>query len=405
MPRNTTDVKFEVEQKVSPIWTIAGDSSHVPKKDVLTLPQQLDELPDWIQIPLHRFLRLKQRNWPAKTVQRSTRQLFNRMNKMVAFFFRNYDWDGWQQLSPAWIEDYIDARLQDGKAAGTINWDLINWRTFCQFLMDEGYPVPISVLKLKLLDEPRRLPRPLSAEQVLFLEKSIQNAVCEAKNERKLVLAVRDLTCFYLLWHCGLRISEVCSLLITDLDIPARKIIIRNSKERKDRIVYISDSVALVVQQYLAIRADQEAIPLFLTKGGGMMTTRTLQRRLAHHGKQCKVPVTAHRLRHTFASQMLAAGMPVTSLQRFLGHEHLDTTMIYAEVADPMLRQDYYRGIAAIDPISENMPIQDLEDFRQETLQQLVHELKELELPPIRCDEILNQIQRLLEGNHDGADG
>ena len=48
---------------------------------------------------------------------------------------------------------------------------------------------------------------------------------------------------------------------------------------------------------------------------------------------ECNVSVTAQRLRHTFASQMLATGMPVTSLQRYLGHEDLDTTMLYAEVA------------------------------------------------------------------------
>ncbi len=52
---------------------------------------------------------------------------------------------------------------------------------------------------------------------------------------------------------------------------------------------------------------------------------------------------SAQRLRHTFASQMLASGMPVTSLQRYLGHEHLDTTMLYAEVSDPLLQQDYCR--------------------------------------------------------------
>lgn len=405
MPEVTTDVGFEIAQKTSSIWTIAEDSPCEHRKELLALPQQMDELPIWLRIPLRRFLRLKQRNWPAKTVQRSTRQLFNRMNKVVAFFIQHYEWCAWQQLSPTWIEDYIDARLREGKAPGTINWDLNNLRVFCQFLIDDSYLVSTSILKMKLLEKPRRLPRPLSREQVLFLEKSIQNAVSEAKNNRKLILAVRDLTCFYLLWHCGLRISEVCSLLLTDLDIPARKILIRNSKERKDRIVYFSDSVALVLQQYLAIREDQEATPLFLTKGGGIMTTRTLQRRLAYYGKQCDVPVTAHRLRHTFASQMLAVGMSVTSLQRFLGHEHLDTTMIYAEVADPLLRQDYYRGIKAIDPSSKNMPIQDSVNFHQETLQQLILELKEVESQPIRREEILNQMQRLLESAHESVDG
>ena len=394
------DEMLEIGQKASPDWVVADEA-----EDLYALPEKLGELPEWLQDPLRRFLRLKQRNWPAKTVQRSTRQIFNRMNKMVTFFIQNYDWSAWDQLSTTWIEDYIDARLKEGKAPGTINWDMINLRVFCQFVMDEGYPVPNSVLKVKLLEKPRRLPRPLTQEQVLCLEEAIQNAVSEAKSDRKMVLAVRDLACFYLLWHCGLRISEVCSLLLPDLDISARKILIRNSKERKDRVIYISEAVVLALQQYLAIREKQAAIPLFITRGGGMMTPRTLQRRLAYYGKICEVPVTAHRLRHTFASQMLAVGMPVTSLQRFLGHEHLDTTMIYAEVADTVLQQDYYRGISVLDSGSMKMGDKKQGGIQQDTLRQLILELKTESVSEQRREEILDQMQRLLEEHNTAAGG
>jgi hypothetical protein len=73
---------------------------------------------------------------------------------------------------------------------------------------------------------------------------------------------------------------------------------------------------------------------------------------------------------------MLASGMPVSSLQRYLGHEHLDTTMMYAEVSDPLLRKDYYQGIAALDPGSENLSMIRLAPFHQHTLRELVEELK-----------------------------
>ena len=135
----------------------------------------------------------------------------------------------------------------------------------------------------------------------------------------------------------GLRISEVCSLRLVDIDLEERKLFIRNSKERKDRIAYMSDTAAVAVQQHLAIRPIQDPVHLFPTQLG-VLQPRSLQRRLVHYGQQCGVPVTAQRLRYTFASQMLAAGMPVSSLQRYLGHEHLDTTMIYAEVSDSLLR-------------------------------------------------------------------
>ena len=73
--------------------------------------------------------------------------------------------------------------------------------------------------------------------------------------------------------------------------------------------------------------------------------------------------------------------------------------MIYAEVSDPLLRQDYYQGIATLDPSSKNLPTNGLASSHQDTLRQLVKELKTLGLDPTRRDEILDQMQRLLENN------
>jgi len=362
----------------------------------LALPEELWDLPEWIRLPLGRFIRLKQRNWHARTVRRSTWQLFNRLNYMITFFIQNFALHEWSQLQPQWVEDYIDIRLREGKAPGTINVELCFLRNFCRYLIDEGYGVNGTITKMKDLNKPRRLPRPLSVEQVRRLENCIQTAIRNTENDPNWLLAVRDLACFYLLWHCGLRISEVCWLLVNDIDIEARKLFVRISKERKDRVVYISDTTAMVLQQYLAIRNDQDAIYVFTTRRG-VMHPRTLQRRLAHYGHQCGVPVTAHRLRHTFASQMLGAGMPVTSLQRYLGHEHLDTTMIYAEVTNPTLQKDYYQGISAIDLRSEKMAKNIEGSSQQDTLRKLVQELKTPDLSPTQRDEILSRMQSLLE--------
>jgi site-specific recombinase XerD len=359
----------------SSAWSIPNDPQS--SVDILAMPEGLNESPEWVRIPLHRFLRLKQRNWPAKNLRQRTWNLFNRLNHMICFFNHHYEWNEWQQMSVRWVEAYIDNRLREGKAANTINWDLIYFRALCLFLIEEGFAVSQSILKLKVLDTPRRLPNPLSLEQVHQVERCIQTAITEAKNDRKQQLAVRDLACFYLLWHCGLRISEVCSLLVKDVDLEGGKLFIRNSKARKDRMVYISDT--------------QTAGYIFASRSG-FMTPRCLQRRLVAYGNQCDVSVNARRLRHTFASQMLEASMPVTSLQRYMGHEHLDTTMIYAEVSDPMLQQDYYQGITALDPSSVNLLVSNQDLFRQ-----LIQELKNLGLDQKRHDEILAQMQSLLE--------
>jgi len=94
---------------------------------------------------------------------------------------------------------------------------------------------------------------------------------------------------------------------------------------------------------------------------------------------------------------MLTAGMPVSSLQRYLGHVHLDTTMIYAEVSDPLLRQDYYLGIAALDPGSENLSMSVLGPTQQYTLRQLVEELNTPGLEHSLRVEILDIILATIE--------
>lgn len=383
----------ESTEYASTMWLIPDDiqSRQKPRVDILAMPEGLNEVPDWLHTPLRRFLRLKQPNWPAKTVQRSTRQLFNRLNHMISFFIQHYEWSEWKQLSPRWLENYIDNRLREWKASNTINWDLIYFRALCRFLVEEGFDIPQTILNFKVLDTPHRLPHPLSLEQVRRLECSIQTAITEAKTDYQQQLAVRDLACFYLLWHCGLRISEVCSLLVSDVDLEGRKVFLCNSKERKDRMVYISDSVAMVLQQHLAIQHAQTAGYVFANRSD-FITPRCLQRRLVGYGKKCGVPVNARRLRHTFASQMLAASMPVTSLQRYLGHEHLDTTMIYAEVSDPLLRRDYYRGIAILDPGSEELNLSVMAPAQKLKLRELIEELKTLGLEQCRRDEILNII-------------
>jgi site-specific recombinase XerD len=364
--------------------------------DFLTLPVELAELSEWLGEPFRRFLRLKQRNWPAKTVKQSTRQVFLRLSKLVEFFIQHYDWQDWDQLSLRWLDDYVDVKLREGLAPVTINWDLTNFRSFCRFLIDEEYNVPQLILRMKLLNTPRRLPRPLSEDQIRRLECCIQTASNKAKTEYQRHLAVRDLACFYLLWHCGLRNSEVCSLLVSDVDLQGRKLFIRDGKERKDRLVYMGDTTVKALHQHLAILPDPSSAYLFTTRVG-VLKRGGLWKRLRSYGHQCGVPVTARRLRHTFASQMLAAGMPVTSLQRYLGHELLDTTMIYAEVSDPLLQQDYYQGIALLDPNSAHMGQSKLDPLYQDHLRRLLEELKAPELEPARQKEIMEQMQSLLD--------
>ncbi len=323
----------------------------VSSSDRLALPTELEAWPAWLSRPLSHYLRVQQRQWPERTVREQTRGSFHVLDGLCRYFAVRYQWSHWSELSLRWIDDYIDAGLRQGLSQSTLNGRLMAWQSFCRFLLEEGYPVPPTLTHLELLEMPHRLPRPLSNTQVRRLERCIQSAIADAPTEWRRQQATMDLAWFYLLWHGGLRLSEVRYLTRQDADLEERKLFVRAGKARKDRVVYLSDTAVQALRQHLATQAEADRAYVF-TRHQRVLLRGLLERRLRVYGQQVGVAVTPHRLRHTFASQMLAAGMPVTSLQRYLGHEKIDTTMIYAAVSDPMLEQDYYRGIVAIDPAS-----------------------------------------------------
>ena len=316
----------------------------------LALPAKIQTLPDWFRTPLELFLRSKQRNWPAKTVQRSTKQLCERMKHVGDFFIEEHGWQDWSSLSARWVDDFIDHELRRGLSPCTINWDLIYFCQLCNFLSENGYAIPRPILRLKKLDEPKRLPRPLLGNDVFALEQTIRSAQTGDQRWFRDIRAVCDLAWFYLLWHCGLRVSEVSGLMLQDIDLEKGKLFVSNSKERKDRVIYMSQTTIDALRAYLDFSSDKQRESVFEVDGRPL-AVRAIQGRLKIYGKQCGVKVSPHRLRHTFASQMLNAGMPVTSLQRYLGHEDLDTTMHYAGVSDPVLQKEYNQAIRKVDPL------------------------------------------------------
>jgi site-specific recombinase XerD len=360
------------------------------------LPRRLMDLPEWLREPLRSYLQVRQRNWPAHALPAQTYNLVCQLGQVFSFFLTHYQWQDWNQLSLRWVDAYIDHGLQRGLGAGSLNHALRVLQMFCRFMREEGYAVPPPMTQLKLLNTPHRLPRPLPEDQVRRLEQLIQSTITAAVEEHPRQQAVMDLAWFYLMWHCGLRLGEVQRLAVKDLDLPARKLWVRDSKERKDRLVYLSETAVKALRQHLTTRLDQQTDGVF-TYHHRQITTRTLARRLARYGQSLKLKVSPHRLRHTLASQMLNVGMPITSLQRYLGHENLDTTMGYAEVSDPLLQQDYYRGIAQVDSASASLVPHTLTPSQEVELRRLIAELKTADLAPARQHVLLDQMQRLLD--------
>jgi site-specific recombinase XerD len=179
------------------------------------------------------------------------------------------------------------------------------------------------------LRQPQRLPRPVKEDDLRAFFAVIENA--------------RDRAMFLLMLRCGLRIGEVARLLLSDLylDEPAPRLIV-HGKGSRERTVYLSRQAERALRRYLDERPPARSDFVFLSYQLNGLSTTAIHKRLMRYRAQAQVRLTAHRLRHSFANDLLCAGAPVTSIQALLGHRWLETTQIYVQANDQQVQADYY---------------------------------------------------------------
>jgi integrase len=244
------------------------------------------------------------------------------------------------------------------------------------------------------------LPRYLTDEQVKKLREEVEKNVQEATlaRHRRLALLVR--AAFYLLWQGGMRTSEVEDLRLEDLDIPQKRLSVRDGKGRKDRTVYLTETAIHAVQEYMKVRGEGSGDHVFLYRNAPLKRD-LIRDRLKRAGRNIGMKVFPHRLRHTCATQLLNAGCRVTSIQRFLGHKKLSSTMIYARAHDQTVAEDYF---AAMQRVEERLDI--LPELKQQTEDEVVKVqeptklfqlIERLELPELCFEERLDITLQLRE--------
>lgn len=122
-----------------------------------------------------------------------------------------------------------------------------------------------------------------------------------------------------------------------------------HGKNGSQRVVYLSTQTLKALQDWLALRPVTEEQALFLNRFGRRFTVTGIQDRLACHCREAGVWIACHQLRHTFGRHMVEARMPVTSLQRLLGHARIRTTQVYMHISDLQVQADYQAAMAQVD--------------------------------------------------------
>ncbi|MCB9798963.1 site-specific integrase [Candidatus Nomurabacteria bacterium] len=141
-----------------------------------------------------------------------------------------------------------------------------------------------------------------------------------------------------LAYGAGLRISEVISLRVQDLDFDTSSIHIKQAKGKKDRITLLPEKLRSDLQYLSQQLSPSDA--LFQSQRGGKLSTRTLQKIFEDSKAKAQIakPATFHSLRHSFATHLLENGVDVRYVQELLGHANIRTTQIYTKVTTTKLK-------------------------------------------------------------------
>lgn len=211
-------------------------------------------------------------------------------------------------------------------------------RHFYRYLVDSRELESNPIDGLSVGKTPKRLPRPLSEDQMKRL--------LDAPDTQSLA-GMRDRVCMELLYGSGLRISELCGLRFASLELthqmgPQLRV---EGKGGKTRMVPLSQASLALVAEYLRLRGKGKPGDLiFLGERKGPLRPRVLQRNMKKYLIQANLDpdFTPHKLRHSFATHMLDHGADIRVIQELLGHESLATTQVYTKVSQGR-SQDVYR--------------------------------------------------------------
>ncbi len=234
--------------------------------------------------------------------------------------------------------DFIEQEQDRGLKPASISCRIDALYAFIRFLVDREVLSP-DLLKRKLrVKVPASLPRAIDPQDVRRLL-----AVAERPRDRAMVL---------ILLRTGMRIGELLNTAIPDVNLPEKRIeIFETQKNRVGRVVYLADDACQALEDWLKVRRRKTPL-IFCGQRGRPLSYEVVRSRFVSLLEKAELGgkgYTLHCLRHTFASELLNAGMRLECLQQLLGHSSIEMTRRYARLTDVTRKEEYFRAMDKIE--------------------------------------------------------
>ncbi len=245
------------------------------------------------------------------------------------------------------------ATLHRDRSAATLGRKLSSTRSFFRFLMREGQVEADPTLGLPAPKTPRLLPRPLAVDDCEALMEVQEGPRRRRSSRRGQLSALRNRAIAELLYGTGIRVGELVSLDVRDLDLHRGELRVLG-KGSRERVVPVPGLAREALGAYLETRRHPGVLaePLFTSlrprreSAPRRLGERDLRRMLRERGLVAGIAerVHPHRLRHSYATHLLDMGADLREIQELLGHASLSTTQKYTAVSVERLRQVYDRA-------------------------------------------------------------
>ncbi|WP_297709966.1 site-specific tyrosine recombinase XerD [Dysosmobacter sp.] len=238
------------------------------------------------------------------------------------------------------IQEYMGWMQGQGKSAASITRFLASVKSFYQFLLSTG-TIEVNPAKgITAQRVERKYPEILTSKEVeLFLE---QPQCVDAKG-------YRDHAMLELLYATGIRVSELISLDVEDLNLTAG--FIRCRGRDRERIIPLYHAAVTAIRDYTKnirpqLIADSEETALFVNMNGERMSRQGFWKIIKHYQEKAGIEkdITPHTLRHSFAVHLLENGADLRSIQEMLGHADISSTQIYTHVVKRQLKDIYQKA-------------------------------------------------------------
>ncbi|OGT19252.1 MAG: tyrosine recombinase XerC [Gammaproteobacteria bacterium RBG_16_57_12] len=242
----------------------------------------------------------------------------------------------WADLDSHQVRAYVAWRHRRGMSGRTLQRELSALRAFCNFLLREAVLKHNPALGICAPKSNRKLPATLDVDQV--------GRLLQAPDHDS-DLTRRDLAMWELLYSSGLRLAELVSLNLGDVDLPDALVRV-TGKGAKTRVVPVGAQARRAMAEWLKVRgtlAAPDQAALFVGRQGRRLGARAVQQRLHAWGLRqgIDVRVHPHLMRHSFASHLLESSGDLRAVQELLGHSDISTTQIYTHLDFQHLAQIY----------------------------------------------------------------